>query len=140
MPSSAFSLLPAFLGMAAVLQAGLIRRISAQFGWVQATLLNTVVVLLCVLAAQLATGRKLSVDGFRLWFLLPGLLGFCLITIGPWAIARWGAAHTFSLLIAGQLAMSLLWDHTVEGFSPSPVRVGGVFVVAFGAWLATSGK
>ncbi|MCM2279371.1 MAG: DMT family transporter [Oligoflexia bacterium] len=145
------SFVPALLGVLIVLQAGLNRKIAAQWGLAGATLLNaTVLVAAAALFFAFALWRDQALSpafrvqgdwkAFSLWFVLPGLIGFSLVLGGPWSIARWGAAHTFTFLISAQLAASLLWDWKVEQLPISRERLIGVFLAWAGVLLATRGR
>ena len=140
------SFLPAILGFAVVLQAGLNRKISAQWGITTTALLNAIV--FAVIAAVfyfLSSSRgdlfpsnmKPSFDlkTFSWWYLVPGALGCVIVFGGPMAIARWGAVHTFILIISAQLLASLLWDYSVEGLPVSPMRIAGISLAWIGAVL-----
>lgn len=143
------SLVPAIIGVLVVLQAGLNRRISAHWGLPSAVLLNA-----CLAAAFAALflgycalrpetippllRANASLRAFSPWFVLPGFIGFCLILGGPWAIARFGATHTFVLVVSAQLAAGALWDALVEGLPVTKERVLGITLAWAGA-LVTSG-
>src|SRR4051812_27531253 len=103
---SIVSLFPALMGILIVLQAGLNRRIFAIWGLPAAGFVNSAVLLLAssafLLTALFKPGAfgpefrtNIQTQSFALWFLLPGLFGFVLVNGGPWAVARWGATHTF---------------------------------------------
>jgi transporter family-2 protein len=141
-----FGLAPAILGVLVVLQAGVNRKLASQWGLTSAVLLNALV--LFILAALLfilclwkpeffPKNLRSSIDfkNFRLWFLLPGLMGFCLVIGGPFAVARWGAVQTFILVISAQLITSLIWDFQVEGLGISYMRLLGIALAWSGAFL-----
>ncbi len=145
-----YSIAPALLGIVVVLQAGMNRRIAQAWGLPSAVLLNAGV--FAVLAAGLflfAWTRAESMAGvfrvridpsaFAPWFLIPGSLGLLLVIGGPWAISRFGAVHTFTLLISAQLLASLGWDRWIEGVAISPLRVLGVVVTWIGVLIAVRG-
>ena len=128
--------LPALLGILVVLQAGVNRKVAALCGLPAAVFLNAVVLTLSAgifLALTAARSQwfppefRWSVDTKTVspWFFFPGLIGFVLVLGGPWAISRWGALHTFILLISAQLLTSLVWDLTVEGLAVSRTRWAG---------------
>lgn len=133
------SFLPALLGIVVVLQAGLNRKISAQWGISGAVLLNALVFLVI---AGVAYGLRLpnlkgeiEMKSFSWWYLVPGALGCVLVFGGPLAIARWGAVHTFILIISAQLLASLIWDSQVEGLPVSTMRIAGICLAWIGAVL-----
>lgn len=132
-------MIPIVVGIMAVLQAGLNRRIAVLWGVGGASLLNAcvfaAVALICYYTGVFANS-KIQWGDFKIWFLLPGILGFSLVAGLPYSIARWGALHTFLWLIASQIVASSFWDYLVEGqpFSWKKLLGGGVAI--FGAWLA----
>lgn len=141
-----FSLLPALLGVAAVLQGGLNRQISGSWGLAAAALFNTVV-LLCVALALLALSRfrpdlvpsffhlKGSLTAIRWWWILPGICGLALVAGIPWTISRIGAFPVFLGILGGQLVMSLAWDAWVEHHPVTLIRVFGAGLALLGAWI-----
>lgn len=142
---------PAVLGALVVLQAGLNRKIAAQWGLPVATVLNATVLAIgafALLALSLSRSSALGTELTshfdpklaRLWFVAPGLIGLCLVFGGPWAVARWGAVHTFVFLVSGQLLASLFWDWKVEGLPISKERLLGIALAWAGAWIATRGR
>ncbi len=146
--NSIVSFSPAILGLVVVLQAGLNRKISAQWGLTTAVLLNALVFLvLAVVFYGLNIWKSdlfpenfkttFNMKSFSWWFLIPGALGCILVFGGPWAIGKWGAVHTFILIISAQLLASLIWDWQVEGLSVSPMRIGGIILAWIGALLVT---
>ena len=72
---------------------------------------------------------------FTWWYLIPGLLGCILVFGGPWAISRWGAVHTFILIISAQLLASLFWDMYIETIPVSTLRIVGIMLAWLGAIL-----
>ncbi len=146
MMNSLISFSPALLGLVVVLQAGLNKKIAAQWGLTTAVLLNAVVfAVLAVLFYSLALWKsdlfspslKSAFDPktFSWWYLVPGALGCILVFGGPWAISRWGAVHTFILIISAQLLASLLWDMYVESIPVSTLRIAGIVLAWLGAIL-----
>ncbi len=140
------SFLPAILGVVVVLQAGLNKKISTQWGITSAVLLNAVVFAAIAAAFyffSLARGDMFSANmkpnidfkTFSWWYLIPGALGCVLVFGGPMAIMRWGAVHTFILIISAQLLASLLWDYHIEGLPVSPMRIAGISLAWIGAVL-----
>jgi transporter family-2 protein len=141
-----FSLLPALLGVAAVLQGGLNRQISGHWGLAAAALFNTLV-LLAAVGGLLVWSRlhpetlpaffqlKGGLAQIRWWWVLPGLCGFALVAGIPWAISRLGAFPVFLGILGGQLVMSLAWDAFVERRPVTLVRLAGAGLAILGAWL-----
>jgi uncharacterized membrane protein YdcZ (DUF606 family) len=144
---SIVSFAPALLGAMVVFQAGLNRKIAAQWSFPSAVLLNSLVLFsaattLCTLIVLkpewFPSVLKFQVDlkSFAPWFVLPGLIGLCLVFGAPWAIARWGAIHTFVLLMSAQLATSIFWDIKIEGIGVSKEKLVGVALTWIGVFLA----
>ena len=69
--------------------------------------------------------------------LLPGLFGFTIITVLPWAIQRVGATRVFIGIVVAQIAVSLLWDLLAENLPLSPARVLGATLALAGAVVAS---
>lgn len=117
-----YQFLPALLGGLTVLQAGLNRKIAHAWGLPAAVLVNSTV--LFILAGILffiglhskteLLQTNVDLSRFNWWYLVPGIMGLCLVFGGPWSIHNWGAVHTFLLLVAGQLLFSLFWDFHIE--------------------------
>ena len=140
------SFLPAILGVVVVLQAGLNKKISAQWGISTAVFLNAVVFLVIAAVFYFLTLTRadlfpanfkpnFDLKTFSWWYLVPGALGCLLVFGGPLAIMRWGAVHTFILIISAQLLASLIWDYQVEGLPVSPMRIAGISLAWIGAVL-----
>ncbi|QYF87502.1 DMT family transporter [Brevundimonas sp. PAMC22021] len=71
------------------------------------------------------------------WF--GGLYGACFVVAAAWGVPRLGAAMTITLMVAGQLALSLLLDHFgALGVPRQPLnfgRIAGVALVFAGVLL-----
>ncbi|OFZ30452.1 MAG: hypothetical protein A2622_08595 [Bdellovibrionales bacterium RIFCSPHIGHO2_01_FULL_40_29] len=144
--NSLISFSPAILGIAVVLQAGLNKKIAAQWGLTTAVLLNALVfAVVAIIFYSLSVWRmdwfpvnmKANFDSktFLWWYIIPGILGCVLVFGGPWAVARWGAVHTFIIVISAQLLASLIWDWQVENLPVSTVRIAGIGLSWIGAFL-----
>lgn len=122
--------LPGLLGLASVMQSALNRQLAKSWGVPAAVLINTLVFL--VLSVGFYVSARSAARGpFQWWFLVPGVLGFCLVAGMPLAIARIGAFSAYAMLIAGQLITSLIWDAVVEGAPLTAVRgIGAALLVA----------
>lgn len=132
------SFLPAILGVVVVLQAGLNKKISAQWGISGAVLLNALVFFVIAGVTYLFAPNlkgNIELKSFNWWYLIPGALGCILVFGGPMAIMRWGAVHTFILIISAQLLASLVWDSQVEGLPVSTMRIAGIALAWIGAIL-----
>lgn len=63
------------------------------------------------------------------WF--GGLYGACFVVAAAWGVPRLGAAMTITLMVAGQLALSLLLDHFgALGVPRQPLNLGRIAGVA----------
>lgn len=132
------SFLPALLGVVVVLKAGLNKKISALWGISGAVLLNALVFLAIATVAYFFVPNmkgNIELKSFNWWYLVPGTLGCILVFGGPMAIMRWGAVHTFILIISAQLLASLVWDSQVEGMPVSTMRIAGIALAWIGAVL-----
>lgn len=135
------------LGCVAVVQASLNRRIAAQIGLAPAVLLNGLIVAACA-GAFYFSARRGWIGGlvpsaeatFKWWWIIPGVLGFALITGLPWAIARVGALQVFVVAVAAQMIASLAWDALVEGIPVNAMRALGATVCVAGVALALYGS
>lgn len=132
-------LFPIILGLFTVLQGGLNRRIIPTLGLGGAAILNATI--LTIVAYILVFSHALPFqprwNEFKIWYLLPGLLGLGLVTGIPFAIARWGAAPTFLWVIASQIVCSVFWDTVMEGQELSIKRLAGGGIALLGSWIAT---
>lgn len=135
------------LGSCAVIQAAANRRISSEWGLAPTIFLNgSVVILMCVafyFAARRgwvdAIGSEARLSQMQMWWVLPGVFGFLLITGLPWAVGKIGATQVFVGVVFAQMATSLIWDRLAEGLELSWQRVLGVCLCAAGVAFATRG-
>lgn len=145
-----FILLPGMLGLAAVIQGGLNRQISGQWGLSNAAFFNTLVLLAATAGLLVYTvtrpeslpeffrvkgGLGASWASFRWWYLIPGLCGMSLVVGIPYAIQRIGAFPVFLGILGGQLVASLLWDAAVEHRPVTLVRLAGAGLALLAAWM-----
>ena len=132
------------LGFAAVLQAGLNRKIAVLWGMPGTAVLNSLIFIFFSLAVFLLTkiyqgnvsgilADRGSFKSFSWWFLIPGILGFALVFCVPIVIERIGAVALFVGLISSQLVASFLWDYYMESIPITAVRVCGAVLAAAGA-------
>jgi transporter family-2 protein len=72
-----------------------------------------------------------------------GVYGVIFVIAATWAVPRFGVATTITLMVAGQLIVSLILDHFGAFGAPrqpiSWTRVGGVLLVIGGVLLARRG-
>jgi bacterial/archaeal transporter family-2 protein len=129
------------LGTAVVLQVSINRQIALRWGLAPAVLLNALVLTaaasLFYVVARLQGGggfvlrTDTSLGEMRWWWILPGVFGFALVTLLPWATHNIGFQRVFVALVATQLAASVLWDVIFERIPFSmPVAVAVVLAVA----------
>lgn len=140
-----YLILPIMTGVSIVLQGGLNRASADQMGLLSAVLLNALVFL--VLATTLwalarfgilSLPEQMGAGSFRslqLWQLWPGLFGFLIVLLVPWSIMHLGAGLTFSLVIATQLIVSILWDSLRGHGLPGTGMWIGIALVLAGAIL-----
>lgn len=125
-PSFIFYLLPATLGIAVVMQSGLNRKIGSLYSLPIAVLLNSMVLTTLGICVYLFSRRNADAETvetfvgalskFQWWYVIPGMLGYCLILGLPFSVSRVGALRTFLVLLVAQIAFSVLWDAYVEGY------------------------
>jgi len=133
------------LGIAAVLQATLNRQIASHAGLAAATALNMAVAatfalafaIYCGLRGEQAGLLRWNLEGaaFRVWWLLPGIVGFLIVLGLPWSVQRIGALSTFVALVGAQMLTSALWDHFATGIPMTVSRVLGALCTVAGVVL-----
>lgn len=81
--------------------------------------------------------------GLPLWAWVGGLCGAVFVVAATWGVPRLGVATTITLMVAGQLALSLVLDHFgAFGVPRQPIglaRVAGVALVIGGVLLVRRG-
>lgn len=97
-----------------------------------------------LVAALLRTQPDLAaVRALPPWAWLGGLYGTVFVVAAAWGVPRLGVAATITLMVSGQLALSLLLDHFgALGVPRQPLslsRVGGIFLVIAGVVLVRRG-
>lgn len=145
-----FSLvLPLLAGALGVLQNAVNRKFADSLSLPFALVVNSLVLLAasCVLYGALRAWPAESLPeifrpranwgGVSLAHLLPGLFGFTIITVLPWAIQRAGATRVFIGIVVAQIAVSLLWDVFAENLALSPTRIFGAALALVGAVVAS---
>lgn len=133
------SLSPALVGIFIVLQSGINRKLADTWNFPTAILLNSIVVAVVAgIYFFVSGGYRLSEEQkvFSPYFILSGIFGFLIVAGAPWAIARWGATHTFIAIVAAQLVTSVLWDFGVEKIALHPTRLWGLALVLTGFIVA----
>ena len=80
-----------------------------------------------------------AIKSVKPWIVINGICGFAIITCVALSFARLGAVSALVLILAGQLALGLTFDHF--GTLHLPVRsvnlyrLCGIALVIIGAWL-----
>ena len=134
-------LIPLILGSTAVLQAAINRRVFDFYGFHYGVLLSGLIMVLVALIVMIFWGAgptpliPWNLPGFKIWYLLPGVLGYLLVSGLPYSFKHLGASTTFLLLICSQIVFSALWDHFIEGREFSIEKLSGAGLVILGAWL-----
>lgn len=86
--------------------------------------------------------ERLSSVPLHLW-VIGGTLGAIFVSTATWATPKIGAGAFFAALYAGQLIMALVLDHFgllgLEQKSATLMRMAGVPILLFGAWLIVRG-
>lgn len=142
-PSVLSMLVVAFAGAATALQAPINARMSGAVGSpVNAAFVSFLVgtVALGVLALALqARPDVTAARGLPAWAWLGGLCGAVFVVAATWGVPRLGVATTITLMVAGQLILSLALDHFgAFGVPQQPLnltRVAGVALVIGGVLL-----
>jgi transporter family-2 protein len=84
-----------------------------------------------------------AVRGLPAWAWVGGLYGCIFVIAAAWSVPRYGAALTITLMVAGQLIISLLLDATgAFGVTRQPIslsKIAGVVLVLAGVALARRG-
>ncbi len=119
-------LVPLLLGMIGILQGAANRVMSNSIGLTYTMLLGNIITLLvCIIFYFIVRTSPqsfpdfigLKTSEFKLWYLIPGVMGFLFVAGLPLSIYKLGAVKTTVGLIAAQMVTSALWDYFVEGIS-----------------------
>lgn len=135
-------------GIFAILQVGMNKNISQQWGFIATVLIGACVYLLSNLlflvithyrphwfpAEYLAQG---SWSNFKIYWLLPGFLGFCLVLGLTISLSQIGAVPTFLISIAAQVIGSALWDYFMDGRPLTTIKIAGALLTVAGVVLST---
>jgi transporter family-2 protein len=136
------------VGMISALQSTMNRQIAASWG-LTSTLVVTgisMLVSVCLLYVWVRMSPTTFPDffedktpwtNFKLWYVIPGVLGLLIVLGFPFAISKIGATSVFLLAIVGQITMSVLWDVFVEKIPMNHYRLIAVALCAMGAYLST---
>lgn len=74
--------------------------------------------------------------GFRVWYILPGLMGLCLVLLVPLTMKNIGAFPTVVIMLAGQIATSFVIDVALNHQAVSLSRIMGLILALTGAYLS----
>ena len=139
---------PVFIGLLAVLQTGLSKRMASSMD------LSGVVLLTTLTASFLAAGlfflSRYTPDSFpplfrprsegiiwAWWYFIPGVSALSFAVGMPFATVRLGAVQVFIALIAAQIVGGLFWDYLFEQRPISLLRIIGIAFVLIGVVLVT---
>ncbi len=143
----AYFLVSVFAGTLGVLQNTINRRIATDWGLPLTLVVNSVVLLVVSIAVLFALRipaessvpeffrARTTMGGFSWYHLVPGIMGYLIICLVPFCVARMGATRVFIAIIAAQIIVSLFWDKWYEGISASPQRILGAVLAFLGAIL-----
>lgn len=131
-------------GVAAAVQASISGIFGRRIGVLPATAFSAVVgtsviVLLAVVTHRGVAGISAGVRQPAWLWLVPGIMGVIVLTTFTFAPPRIGTLATFALLIAGQLAASVLIDSMglfgVDRFPMTGTRAAGLVLLVAGTLL-----
>ncbi|MGB0452929.1 MAG: DMT family transporter [Bacteriovoracaceae bacterium] len=138
-----YLILSFFIGAVTVLQGGVNRKITSEWGLSGAIFLNSFTLVfvaaffvwICSYAPQLfpeSFPAKFQKSTFRMWYLIPSVCGFIIICGIPALIPKVGASSVFLCIVIGQLFFSVLWDLKYEGLELTPQKYIGISVALLG--------
>lgn len=138
-----YFLLSLFLGFIAVIQGGLNKQITQDWGLAGAVTINSSILLLIVIVFAVITASfpqyfphifipKFNWATWKWWYIIPAFCGFALIAGIPYAISKQGALIVFLAIVVGQMLCSLFWDYYMEAIPISPKRIIGAFLAIAG--------
>jgi uncharacterized membrane protein YdcZ (DUF606 family) len=135
------------IGMVGVLQAGLNRQITKDFGLLGATFFNTFIMLLMI-GILYGIGRaypqyfsgaldiRIEQQNLKWWLILPALGGLIFVMGIPSLIPKFGAQSVFLGIVVGQMVCSLGWDLFVEQMPFDTKRAMGASLAILGLAVA----
>lgn len=147
-PSAALAILAVILaGGATALQAPTNARLMTAVGSpINAAFVSFAVgtAVLGMMALMFQTRPDMAAARGLPWYAwIGGVYGVIFVIAATWAVPRMGVATTITLMVAGQLMVSLILDHFgAFGVPRQPIswgRVGGVALVIAGVLLARRG-
>ena len=139
----AFTLL---FGFASVLQSGLNREISKNFGltgavWMNSLVLTVVSSIILILArSQMLPDHPVFLQKGNWpmplwWYVMPGLLGLFILFGLPYSFMSWGALVTVLGMVVGQILFGMLWDVGVEHRTLAWNQIAGSVLALLGVFL-----
>ncbi len=144
-------IVPFIVGIIAVLQASVNKKISSTLGLAPTVTLATGLLALqglVLLFLTIKMKEKLPsiyhlrhqsfgefIQNIEWWYILPGLGAFVFIACMPWVVSKVGAFSAFLALICGQVFTSILWDFFQEGKPITIHKIIGAILVLAGALL-----
>lgn len=113
--------LSAILAILSVLQAGLNEKILPKLGVSVTVMLNSLILLTvsivvwsCLKVFNIEVPQFMAsegqVGGWKWWYLIPGVLGYCLVAGLPVSFSFLGAGKTMLILVVGQILGGFVWD------------------------------
>lgn len=144
-------LIPLLIGCVGILQGTMNRQVATHIGVAQATLItNAVTVLICIgfyLLVKNVPGIfpeffqiKAPLTTYKWWFIFPPIFGFCIIAGMPFAFAKLGAVKVTVILIAAQMATSVVWDIFVEDIGLNLMKFAGIIFALVSVIFVTLAK
>lgn len=141
-------LFSAMAGTFAVIQSGMNKLVADHWGFSSSLLLNGVgflffntILFVFVWGQPKWFAQEYLIQGqlndFKLWWLLPGLLGFLLVMGLAVSVSRIGALQTMVISIAAQIAAGILWDLAIENRPITVMRLTGAAITFLGVLVAT---
>ena len=136
-----------FLGLAAVLQGGLNRAASENWGLALTILVNNIVIAVMSLAFYFwVKGNpaifpeflhlKSGLLSIKWWYILPSFFGFAIVAGIPFAIYKIGALKFSLWFVAAQMIISILWDFFYDGVPITASRIGAASLcIGAASWL-----
>ncbi len=130
-----------FIGFCGIFQATLNKSMSGDIGLAHSILIGNAFLLVLSLIFYWMVQKypqqypefiriKETFTTFQWWYLVPGILGFCVVAGLPYAYFKAGAVKVTVALIAAQMIASILWDFFVEKI---PVNTSKGLGLLFGA-------
>jgi transporter family-2 protein len=144
-------LIPLLIGCVSILQGTLNRQVATHIGVAQATLItNAVTFMICIGFYFVVKSMphlvpeffqvKAPITTYKWWFILPPIFGFCIIAGMPFAFAKLGAVKVTVLLVAAQMATSVVWDIYVEDIGINLMKFAGIIFAIISVIFITLAK